>query len=116
MKDVEHAFIDYVNFPSKKKMMSKPEMEKLRVFGGIKLINMKMKAEMPKIKWLIKLLTDDNLNAHRIIFESLIALEGLHLSCYEIIFAESSFIRRSKISNPFYDEALLGVSKLNTYK
>lgn len=116
VKDVEHAFIDYVNFPSKKKMVSKLEMEKLREFGGIKLINMKLKAETPKIKWLMRLLTDDNLHAHRIIFESLIALEGLHLSGCEIIFAESSFIRRSKISNPFYNEALLGISKLNTYK
>ena len=115
-KNVERAFVDFVNFPRKKNMVSKLEMEKLRDFGGIKLINMKLKAETPKIKWLMRLITDDNLSMHRNIFESLITAEGIYLSGYDIIFAESSYIRKSKISNPFYKEALLGLSKLNTYK
>ena len=44
------------------------------------------------------------------------ATEKCYLSGYDMIFAETSFIRKSKISNPFYKEALIAISKLNTYK
>ena len=115
-KGIDHAFIDYINFPSRKKKVSKMEMEKLREFGGIKLINMKLKAETPKVKWLMRLITDENLQMHRNIYESLITLENIYLTGYEIIFAEPSYIRKCKISNPFYNEALLALSKLNTFK
>ena len=114
--EVNNSFIDYIKFPAKKNMVSKMEMEKLRDFGGLKLINIKLKAECPKIQWLMKLISDDNLRVHRGVFEALMMTEKCYLSGYEMIFAETSVIRRSKISNPFYREALLAMSKLNTYK
>ena len=116
VRDIDHAFTNYINFPSAKPMVSKMEMEKLREFGGLKLINIRLKAETPKIKWLMRLITDDELTAHKNIFESLMALEGLYLSGCEAMFAENSFIRNCTISNLFYGEALSGISKLNTYK
>ena len=116
LRDLDHAFLDYINFPSSKPMVSKMEMEKLREFGGLKLINIQLKAETPKIKWLMRLITDEGLTAHKQIFESLMASEGLYLSGSEAIFAETSFIKKCKISNLFYGEALEGISKLNTFK
>ena len=114
--EINNCFRGYITFPSKKNMVNKMEMEKLRDFGGLKLINIKLKAECPKIQWLMRLITDDNLRVHRGIFEALMATEKCYLSGYDMIFAETSFIRKSKISNPFYKEALIAISKLNTYK
>ena len=106
-KEIIDAFINYINFPSKKNMISKMEMEKLRDFGGIKLINIKLKAECPKIQWLMRLITQDNLRIHKSVFESLMSAENSYLNGYDIIFAESSYIQKCKITNP---------SKLNTHK
>ena len=116
LKDITKAFIDYLNFPSKKHNVSKMEMEKLRDFGGLKLINLQLKAECPKIQWLMKLITKDHLTTHRKVFETLMGLENGYLNGFDMIFAETSYISKCKIKNSFYEEALVGISKLNTYK
>ena len=116
VQEVERFFTEYINFPARKNMVSRMEMEKLREFGGLKLINIQLKAETPKIKWLMRLISDENLSAQRGVFDLLMASDNLYLTGCEIIFAETSFIRRCSISSPFYLEALLALSKLNTYK
>ena len=115
-KIVTAAFLNYINFPRKKTVMSRMEMEKLRSDGGAKLINIKLKAETPKIQWLMRLATDESLQAHRCLFEKLVGSQTGRLTGYECIFAETSYIRRCKIDNPFYKEALLGISKLHIFK
>ena len=115
VQEIERSFTEYINFPARKNVVSKMEMEKLREFGGLKLINIQLKAETPKIKWLMRLLSDDNLSVQRDIFDLLMASDNLYLSGYEIIFAETSFIRKCSISNSFYYEALLALSRLDTY-
>ena len=116
VQEVEHLFTNYINFPGRKNMVSRMEMEKLREFGGLKLINVQLKAETPKVKWLMRLITDENLSVQRGVFDLLMASDNLYLTGYDMIFAETSYIRRCSISNSFYLEALLAVSKLNTYK
>ena len=115
-KIVTAAFLDYINFPRKKTVMSRMEMEKLRSDGGAKLINIKLKAETPKIQWMMRLATDESLHTHRCLFERLVGTQTGRLSGYECIFAETSYIKRCKIDNAFYNEALLGISKLHIFK
>ena len=92
-------------------------MQKLRKEGGIKLINTKLKSETPKIYWLIKLINDDTLKVHFHIFNSIIGNQHGHITGRNIIFVEHSYIKKHlKINNPFYQEALEGISKLNTWK
>ena len=114
--DIMNAFMDYINFPKKKNTVSKLELEKHRELGGIKLINIKLKAETPKIEWLMRLLTDDNLRSHASIFKLLVGPSIGRLSIRDIIFAETSYIRKCSIRSPFYSEALLGISRLITRK
>ena len=115
-KIVTAAFLDYINFPRKKTVVSRMEMEKLRSDGGAKLINIKLKAETPKIQWMMRLATDESLHTHRCLFERLVGTQTGRLSGYECIFAETSYIKRCKIDNAFYNEALLGISKLHIFK
>ena len=115
-KIVTAAFLDYINFPRKKAVMSRMEMEKLRGSGGAKLINIKLKAETPKVQWLMKLVTDETLGPHRYLFERLVSPQTGPLTACQSIFAETSYLKRCKIENSFYNEALLGISKLHTFK
>ena len=118
-KDITEAFMDYLTFPKKGKIpqISRNEMEKLRLDGGLKLINIGLKSQTPKAHWLIRLVTDKNLKAHLHLFDSLIGVQSGQLKGQDIIFAENSYVKRIlKTSNSFYKEALDGITKLNRGK
>ena len=116
-KETRDAFMDYITFPKKTNEVSRKEMEKLRSDGGLKLINIHLKSQTPKIHWLIRLISDDNLKIHLNIFNSLIGTQNGHLKGEDIIFTEHSYVKKClKINNPFYMEAFEGISKLNTWK
>ena len=72
INQIDDAFLDYIVFPKKKKdQVSRKKMEKLRCNGGLKLINLKLKSQTPKIQWLIRLVTDDGLKYHKNVFNAL---------------------------------------------
>ena len=48
------------------------EMEKEREYGGIKLINTRLKSVTPKMPWLISLITDEGLGYHLRVFRALV--------------------------------------------
>ena len=48
------------------------EMEKEREYGGIKLINTRLKSMTPKVHWLISLMTDEILGYHLRVFRALV--------------------------------------------
>ena len=70
----------------------------------------------PKIHWLIKLITDPNLKAHLAVVDSLIGTQIGQLQIKDIIFTESSYIKKCKFTNLFYKEAFEGITKLDTWK
>ena len=114
-KEITEAFMNYITFPKRSNEVSRTEMEKLRIHGGIKLINIKLKAETPKVHWLIRLLCSDHLRIQRSLFNTLIGAQG-PVSGEEIIFTETPFVKKCKIKSSFYKEALLAISKLHTFK
>ena len=117
VKDITDAFIDYITFPKNKKdEVSKREMEKLREYGGLKLINFQLKSETPKIHWLVKIISNPSLKIQLAIFESLIGTQIGQLRPRDIIFAEKGYIQKCKLDNLFYKEAFQGIAKLDTWK
>ena len=119
VKDVTEAFMDYITFPKKGNIpqVSKKEMEKLRLDGGLKLINVSLKSQTPKVHWLMRIVTDGNLKVHRQLFNSLIGLQSGNLNGEDIIFTENSYVKRIlQTNNSFYKEALDGITKLNRGK
>ena len=116
-KEINQSFINYIAFPKNKHDVSKMEMQKLRKNGGLKLINVKIKSEAPKIQWLIKLITDDNLRIHLKIFNDLVGIQKGNLSGNDVIFADYSFMKNTlKLNDSFYLEALNGISRLDVRK
>ena len=118
-KEVREAFMDYVTFPNNGNIpqVSRKEMEKLRVDGGLKLINVALKSQTPKVHWLIRLVTDETLKVQLELFNSLIGVQSGQLRGQDIIFAENSYVRKSlRTENAFYKEALDGITKLERGK
>ena len=118
-KDVTDAFLDYITFPKNGTIpqISRKEMEKLREDGGLKLINIKLKSQTPKVHWLIRLITEDTLKVQLALFNSLIGTQSGQLAGQDIIFAENSFVKRIlRTDNEFYKEALDGITKLERGK
>ena len=114
-KEVADAFKDYITFPKKGNIpqVSRKEMEKLRLDGGLKLINIALKSQTPKVHWLIRIVTDENLKVNLDLFNSLIGVQSGNLTGQDIIFAENSYVKRNlKTENSFYKEALDGITKL----
>ena len=92
-------------------------MEKERLFGGIKLINTQLKSVTPKVQWLMKLITDDNLSTQFNVYKILIGKQKGGLYGPNLIFAEHSYMQKHlKCCSKFYIEALHGISKLDTWK
>ena len=82
-------------------------MEKLRVDGGLKLINISLKSITSKVHWLIRLVTDVTLKVHLYLLNSLTGIQKGNLRGQDLIFAESSYITRTlDTTNSFYKEAL----------
>ena len=52
---------EYVSFPQKVITIAQKEMWKIKAYGGIKLINIQIKSETSKAKWLIELVTNPTL-------------------------------------------------------
>ena len=111
-------FINYIAFPkSKRNEISSMEMQKLRQYGGIKLMQTKLKSETPKIEWLINIITNEALKIHLGIFRQIIGLQKGNIKGEEVIFADHHFINHIlKIKDEFYLEALKGISKLDIRK
>ena len=118
-KDISDAFLDYITFPKKGvgTQVSRKEMEKLRLDGGLKLVNISVKSVTPKVHWLMRLITDENLKVQLSLFNSLIGTQVGGLKGQDLIFTENSYIkRRLRTNNRFYREALDGITSLSVGK
>ena len=118
-KDISAVFMDYITFPKNgtAPQVSRSEMEKLRLDGGLKLINITIKSQTPKVHWLVRLVSDPDLKTHLALFNIIIGVQSGQLKGQDIIFAENSYVKRClKTGNSFYKEALDGITKLTTGK
>ena len=116
-KELDKLILEFAIFPKKKNEVSKMEMQKLKLNGGIKLIQTKLKSLAPKIKWLIDLVTDESLKTHRNVFRKIIGKQKYHIEGENVIYSDEEFMKKYlKLQNGFYHEALKGISKLNLKK
>ena len=115
---INKLFVDYITFPKRKKNeISTREMQKLREDGGIKFIQIKSKSETPKVSWLIRMITDENLKINRLVFNELIKKQKGRIEGEEVIFTDQYFTKNVlKTNSPLYDEALKAISKLDVWK
>ena len=80
--------------------------------GGIKLISIKRKAEVPKIHWLIWMVIDDTLRLHKEVASTLVGTQRSGLSLLDIIFSDIYLIMRKRL----VFRHVTGRKKLNSFK
>ena len=115
--DLQKCFKDYVNFP-RSPTVSETEMKKLRLDGGIKLIDIQAKLEASRCMWLLDLVENPNLVTHLAVVDSLIGLQKGGLRITDIIFTNKYYCKkllRIPHSN-FYTEGLNATAKLKLHK
>ena len=82
-------------------------MWKTKENDGCKLVNIQVKSETSKAKWLMEIATNPAFRIHLEIFSNLVGVQKGDNQGKNLIFMEKNFILRTmKISNPFYKEAL----------
>ena len=116
-KNLQTAFIDFVNFP-RSKTVSEVEMKKLRLHGGIKLIDIQTKIDTYRAMWLIDIAINTNLVSHKAVMTSLVGIQKGGLQGTDLLFVNQYYCKRL-IRVPhsnFYKEAFSATAKLSLNK
>ena len=116
-KDIQNPIFSFVNFPNKVVTVGQREMWKVKHNGGLKLVNVQIKSETSKAKWLTEMASDPNCKVHLQIFNDLMGHQKGNNTGKDMIFMHTPHITRvMKIDNPFYKEALKSISIFNLKK
>ena len=79
--------------------------------GGCKLVNIQVKSETSKAKWLMEIATNPNFKVHLETFSTLVGVQKGNNKGKDLIFMNKNFITRTmKVQDPFYKEALRSLS------
>ena len=70
-------------------------MWKVKSHGGIKLINIKIKSEISKAKWLIEIVTNPDLKMNLYIFSTLLGTQKGNISGRDLIFFTKIVLSKS---------------------
>ena len=114
---LQNDIFAFVNFPLKVKTIAQKEMWKLKHQGGIKLINMQIKSETSKVKWMIDMVSKPDLVTNLNIFSKLLGNQKGNIRGKDLIFLQRIyFVRTLKTNSNFYREALLAMANLEITK
>ena len=92
-------------------------MWKIKTQGGIKLINIQIKSETSKAKWLVDITTHENLKLNRKVFTELFGQQKGDIGGKDLLFLNRSYlITQFKNQSNFYKEGLLALTKLEIRK
>ena len=69
---IQTLFWNYIHFPNENRTVCKSEMQKLRQHGGVKVINITCKTDSSRIRWLMELCDNCELQNHMNLVEKLI--------------------------------------------
>ena len=94
-KQLQNSIFKYVNFPNKVITIGQKEMWKIKVNGGCKLVNMQVKSETSKAKWLMEMATNPNFRINLLTFTDMLGVQGGNNFGRDLIFMDKSFISRT---------------------
>ena len=97
--------------------MKQEEMFKLRLDGGTKLINIQAKSEVSKVKWLVDLCVQPDLNTHLALIARLLDEQKGKGTGKDLFFTTKKYACKIlKIDSPFYEESIKAITTLDTRK
>ena len=115
--DIQNAIFGFVNYPKKVITIGQKEMWKIKRNGGCKLVNIQIKSETSKAKWLMEIASKTGLKIHLDIFTAITGIQKGNNKGKDLILMLKQHISRVvKIESPFYKEALKSVSTFQRRK
>ena len=116
-KQLQKYFLEYIIYPHSSCTISQQEMQKLREDGGAKLIDIQCKTDASKVKWLMDLVINPDLETHRHIIRRLLGKQKGSLQGIELFFTTTQYATRIlKTQVSYYKNAIKGITKLNIRK
>ena len=116
-KKLRQDIFQFINHPHRVTTVAQKEMWRLKEKGGIKLVNVQIKSEVSKAKWLIDITINPSLTLSYSIFHNLLGVQKGGIFGRDLIFLQPSYMQRHlKTSSNFYKEALSALSKLDLSK
>ena len=110
-KEIQDSIFNFINFPNRVISIAQKEMWRTKMNGGCKLVNIQLKSETSKAKWLMEIATNSDLKINFAIFSALMGIQKGNNCGKDLIFMHKPHITRvMKIDNPFYKEALKSIS------
>ena len=114
---LQRCFLEYINYPGKRRRVKQNELMKLRKDGGVKLINIQMKAEAAKTQWLFSLCINSAVSLHKALVERLLGVQRGGILGIDLFFTPKFFTQRFlQISSSFYREAITSMTSLEPRK
>ena len=116
-KEIQDSIFQYVNFPNKVITIGQKETWKIKKNGGCKLVNIQVKSETSKAKWLMEIATNPEFRIHLETFSILVGVQKGGNAGRDLIFMNRAFITRvMKVQDSFYKEALQSLSMFRRHK
>ena len=109
-REIQSNILSYVIFPNKVITVAQKEMLKTKHNGGLKLVNIQLKSETSKAKWLIEIASREICSTNLNVFTRLLGIQRGGIKGVDLLFLQKPFYTRSLKSNSFYKEALLAMS------
>ena len=117
LKKLQKQIVNYINSHSKgHAFIAQQEMWKLKLFGGIKLINVEAKCNAFKIQWLIKLLNSPDLTQNLATFHQLVGDQPGLQPEHKFFLPTKTLKSKIRFKSEFYKDSLLALSKLDLKK
>ena len=114
---LQKAFLEYLNHPFKQTSVRQIELMKLKLDGGIKLINVQHKSEASKVQWLMSICTNPGLSLHKALVERMFGVQRGGLTGIELFFATKHYARNNcNYPSIFYKEAIYAMTSLHVEK
>ena len=116
-KQLQESIFQYVNFPNKCITIGQKETWKIKINGGCKLVNIQVKSETSKAKWLLEMATNSNFRINLLTFSELLGIQEGNNYGRDLVFMDKSFITRTlRTDNIFYKEAFKALSLFDRMK
>ena len=93
-KEIQDSIFQYFNFPNKVITIGQKETWKIKKDGGCKLVNIQVKSETSKAKWLMEIATNPEFRIHLETFSILVGVQKGGNAGRDLIFMNIAFITR----------------------
>ena len=94
-QDLQNSILSYTIYPQKVNTIAQKERWKTKYTGGIKLVNIQLKSQTCKAKWLIEMAVDENCKTNLNVFTKLMGPQRGGIKGVDLLFLQKTYYSRT---------------------